>query len=195
MPKWVFHHTKGAFTREDKQKIAEGASKIYTTYGLPAFYAHVHFFELGSDDIWNGGKPSQSFTTISIYHAAANARNDEEGERFLKALDDVVRPVLKPKGIKWESNVYETPRFFWRLQGMAPPGFEDAMHKRWVAENTFTEEDEKQLLHAQGYFVSRNIAALLQQFRQLTQVGQISLGNANSLRLRDKRDRIRLRCL
>lgn len=156
MPKWVFQVTKGALTREDKQKLARGMSNIYTTYGLPAFFAHTHFIEFGPDDFWSGGEAVELSATISIYHAAANVRNKEEGEAFLKALDDVVRPVLKPKGIRWESNVYETPRDFWRLQGMDPPDFNSDMLKRWVKDNTFTDEDEEQLLRQQGYFVCQN---------------------------------------
>ncbi|CAH0055996.1 unnamed protein product [Clonostachys solani] len=152
MPRWVFNHTKGALTREDKEKLAKGMSKIYTTFGLPAFLAHVQFFELEPEEFWSGGETSDPFTTITIYHAAANIRNKDEGEHFLKALDDVVRPVLKPKGIKWESNIYETPRDNWRVQGMAPPDFGTAMNDKWVVENTFTDEDEEQILRQQGYF-------------------------------------------
>ena len=154
MPKWQFAHTKGAFTKEDKEKLAKGMARIYVAYGLPAFYAHVQFIELGADDFWSGGEiPDHPSTTISIYHAAANVRNKDEGEQFLKALDDVVRPVLKPKGIRWESNVYETPRDLWRLQGMAPPDFNTELHNKWVKDNTFTDEAEEKLLRQQGYFV------------------------------------------
>ncbi|KAH7165209.1 putative oxalocrotonate tautomerase [Dactylonectria macrodidyma] len=158
MPKWVFHHSKGSFTREDKEKLAKGMSNIYTTFGLPAFFAHVHFIELTEDEMWTGGKPSPLSATISIYHAAANIRSVGEGEEFQKALDDVVRPVLKPKNIRWESNVYETPREWWRLQGMAPPDFNTDMLKKWVKDNTFTDEDEEQLLRQQGYFRKLTIA-------------------------------------
>ncbi|KAI1759418.1 hypothetical protein GGR53DRAFT_513717 [Hypoxylon sp. FL1150] len=49
MPMWVFHHTKGSFTREDKLKLGQAMSNIYITF-LPAFYAHVHFFKLGPDE-------------------------------------------------------------------------------------------------------------------------------------------------
>lgn len=156
MPKWVFHHTKGAFTLEDKEKLAKGMSNIYTTFGLPAFFAHVQFIELAPGDFWSGGvQPDHPSSTISIYHAAANVRNPLEGETFLKALDDVLRPVLKPKGIRWESNVYETPRDLWRLQGLAVPDFNTEMHNRWIKDDTFTDEDEEQLLRQQGYFVGQ----------------------------------------
>lgn len=154
MPKWVFHHSEGAFTAFDKQQLAKGMSNIYTTFGLPAFFCHVQFIEIAQGDFWSGGvQPSHLSTTISIYHAAANIRNPQEGENFLKALDDVVRPVLKPKGIRWESNVYETPRDMWRLQGLRVPDFNTEMLDKWIKDNTFTDEDEQHLLHQQGYFV------------------------------------------
>ncbi|KAM0553985.1 hypothetical protein ACHAPJ_007060 [Fusarium lateritium] len=159
MPKWVFQHTKGAFTLEDKEELAKGMSNIYQTFGLPSFFAHVQFIELGPDDFWSGGvRPTHPSTTISIYHAAANVRNKEEGENFLKALDDVIRPVLKPKGIRWESNVYETPRDLWRLQGMAVPDFGTEMFKEWVKNDMFTDEDEKEILEKQGYSVGLSLS-------------------------------------
>ncbi len=154
MPRWVFCHSKGAFTREDKEKLAKGMANIYITFGVPGFLAHTHFFEVGDDDMWSSGEPAELNTTLSIYHAAANIRNPDEGEHFLKAVDDVVRPVLKPKGIRWESNVYEFPRINSRLQGMKPPFFGSEMSNRWLKDNDFTEEDEEQILREQGYFVS-----------------------------------------
>ncbi|KAH6871564.1 putative oxalocrotonate tautomerase [Thelonectria olida] len=155
MPRWVFNHTKGAFTREDKQKLAQGMSNIYTTYGVAPFLAHVQFFEMEPDDFWSGGEPAHPSSTITIYHAAANIRNKDEGEQFLKALDSVVRPVLKPKGITWESNIYETPRDNWRVQGMKAPDFNTEMNDRWVKNNAFSAEDEEQILRELGYFVCR----------------------------------------
>lgn len=152
MPKWVLQHTKGCLTREHKEKLAKGMSNIYMTFGLPGFFTHVQFIAFNLDDFWSGGEPAHNSVTISIYHAAANIRNAPEGERFLKALDDVVRPVLKPEGIRWESNVYETPRDYWRLQGMAPPDFNTEMLKRWIKDNDFTDEDEEQLFAPAGLF-------------------------------------------
>ncbi|RTE70648.1 hypothetical protein BHE90_014951 [Fusarium euwallaceae] len=90
MPKWVFQHTKGAFTHEDKEKLAKGMSNIYTTFGLPTFFAHVQFISFDPDEFWTGGEPAHDSVTISIYHAAANIRTGFEGESLMKALDDVV---------------------------------------------------------------------------------------------------------
>ncbi|OAG33787.1 hypothetical protein AYO21_12117 [Fonsecaea monophora] len=153
MPLWLFHHTKDAFSIEDKEKIAKGMANIYTTFGLPGFFAHCQFVELDQGSFWSGGKqPDHHSCTIGIYHAAASIRNPEEGEMFLKALDDVLRPVLRPKDIRWESNVHETPPDLWRLQGMAVPGFGTELFKKWVERDGFTAQEEEDLLRQQGYF-------------------------------------------
>lgn len=47
----------------------------------------------------------------------------------------------------------KTPRDFWKLQGMVPPDLDTDMHKKWVKENTFTDEDEEKLLRQKGYLV------------------------------------------
>lgn len=154
MPRWFFQHTHNAFSLEDKEQLAKGMANIYKTFGLPGFLAHCHFLDLGEGNFWSGGEqPDHPSCTISIFHAAANVRNYEEGENFLKALDDVLRPVLKPKNIRWESNVYETPRDFWRVQGMIVPDFGNSLLQKWIDHDTFTAEEEEQLLKQQGYFV------------------------------------------
>ncbi|KAL2818531.1 putative oxalocrotonate tautomerase [Aspergillus granulosus] len=107
----------------------------------------MHFFQLQQDDMWSGGEPAHQFTTICIFHAAANMRSEEEGEPFLKTVDDVVHPLFKPKGIVWESNIYETPRFNCRLQAMQPPFFITEMNDRWITDNDFTDEDRQESLH------------------------------------------------
>jgi hypothetical protein len=33
----------------------------------------------------------------------------------------IVEPVLAPKGVKWEYNIYEHPPDNWRVNGMVPP--------------------------------------------------------------------------
>ncbi|KAJ4245171.1 hypothetical protein FALCPG4_004095 [Fusarium falciforme] len=83
MPKWVYQHTKGCLTREDKEKLAMGVSNIYMTFGLSGFFTHVQLISFDPDDFWSGGEPANSSVTISIYHAAANIRNAPKGQRFL----------------------------------------------------------------------------------------------------------------
>ncbi|CAG9991120.1 unnamed protein product [Clonostachys byssicola] len=153
MPKWVFHHTAGTFTVEDKHRIANGMVEIYKTIGLPAFYCHAHFFELPENSIFAGGEypshPSAFLTTLSIYHIAQGFPNREASEGFLKALDSILRPILKLKKAEWELAIYEANRDYWRVNGLMAPETGSDMEKKWAAANQVT--DEEQLLHAQGY--------------------------------------------
>ncbi|PYI17503.1 hypothetical protein BO99DRAFT_404252 [Aspergillus violaceofuscus CBS 115571] len=96
MPKWVFHHTAGAFTPGEKQQIAQGMTKLYTSVGLPAFYAHAHFFELPPGSIFAGGDHPPALTTLSIYHLARTFETQEVQDMFFSTLDGILRPILKP---------------------------------------------------------------------------------------------------
>ncbi|KAI1452469.1 putative oxalocrotonate tautomerase [Annulohypoxylon moriforme] len=149
MPKWAFNHTSGAFTAEEKRQLSQGMTRIYTTFGLPAFYCHTHFFELPAEAVYTGGEIAPPSTTISIYHAAHTFKSKEESEPFLKAFDDVIRPILKPKGINWESAIYETSYDYWRIEGLIPPAMGSDQLKKWVAANKITNEEA--LLRKQGY--------------------------------------------
>ncbi|KAF0317092.1 hypothetical protein GQ607_015679 [Colletotrichum asianum] len=110
IPKWIFNCAAGTFTADDKKQIADGMTKIYTSVGLPAFYCHTHFIELAPENTYAGGQRQTNFTTVSIYHIARGFDNPEIEFFFFKALDDVLRPVLEPKGIEWESGIYEARR-------------------------------------------------------------------------------------
>lgn len=60
MAEWVFHHTTGAFTSEDKQHIAKAMTQIHTSVGLLAFYYHAHFLELPPENIYSAGETPRS---------------------------------------------------------------------------------------------------------------------------------------
>ena len=142
MPKWVFHHTIGAFTAEEKLQIACGMTKLYTSVGLPAFYAHAHFFELPPDSIYAGGGTPRALTTISVYHIARTFETQEIQDMFFKTLDDILRPILKPKGIEWEIGIYEANRDYWRVNGLIPPPTGSDLERKWFAANNVTDEEE-----------------------------------------------------
>lgn len=149
MPLWVFNHTAGAFTAQEKLQIAGGMTQIYRSIGLPAFYCHAQFFELQPDSIFAGGESPKGLTVITIYHIARRFENEEQREQFLKAFDSVVWPVLKPKGIEWESFITEAERDLWRINGLIPPETGSDMEKKWFEANAVTDEEE--LLRKQGY--------------------------------------------
>ncbi|RTE80249.1 hypothetical protein BHE90_005262 [Fusarium euwallaceae] len=142
MPKWVFHHTAGAFTAEEKQQIAKGMTKIYSSVGLPPFYSNCHFIEFQADSIYAGGETPKALTTVAIYHVARTFANDEIQDLFMQGLDDTLRPILKPKGIKWESAIYEGDIEYWRINGLIPPSQGSEMEKKWFEANQITDEED-----------------------------------------------------
>jgi hypothetical protein len=65
----------------------------------------------------------------------------------MKAFDDVMRPVCKPKNIMWESAIYEGAREYWRINGLIPPSQGSETEKQWAEANRIVGEDE--MLQAQ----------------------------------------------
>ncbi|OHF00846.1 hypothetical protein CORC01_03920 [Colletotrichum orchidophilum] len=84
-------------------------------FGLPATYCRTHFVELSPENIYTGGKTPKVLMTVSIYHIARDFDAPQVEVFFLKALDDKLRPILNPRGIKWESGIYEARRELWRV--------------------------------------------------------------------------------
>ncbi|KAF9771384.1 hypothetical protein IL306_010976 [Fusarium sp. DS 682] len=95
MPKWVFHHTAGTFSPEDKRQIAQGMTKIYSSVGLPPFYSNTHFIEPimkpkgikwemaiyeGDIEYWriNGIRPPAQGSALEKKWFDANQITDEE---------------------------------------------------------------------------------------------------------------------
>ncbi|KAI3558071.1 hypothetical protein CABS01_02629 [Colletotrichum abscissum] len=130
MPKWVFNCNTGIFTTAEKKQIAEGMTKLYTSVGLPGFYCHTHFIELNPENMYAGGETPKALTTVSIYHIARGFDTPQVEAFFFKALDDILRPILKPKGIEWESGIYEARRELWRINGLVPPETGSEMEKK-----------------------------------------------------------------
>lgn len=147
MPKWVFYHTAGSFTAEEKRQIAQGMTKIYTSVGLPAFYCHTHFIGLEPENIYAGGENPPALTTIAIHHVARSLSTNELEDMFFQGLDDVLRPILKPKNMEWECAIYEGSLEYWRVNGLIPPAMGSDLEKKWFKENRVT--DEEQLLKNQ----------------------------------------------
>ncbi|KAF5866486.1 hypothetical protein ETB97_012040 [Aspergillus alliaceus] len=124
-------------------------TKVYTGVGLPAFYRHAHFIKLHPDSIYAGGVTPPALTTLSIFHIARSFDNQEIQDMFYKGSDDILRPILKPKGVEREIGVYEARRDLWRVNGLIPPPTGSEMEKKWFAENRVTDEEE--LLRAQDH--------------------------------------------
>ncbi|KAF4414805.1 Tautomerase [Fusarium acutatum] len=137
MPLWVFGHSAGAFTAEEKKDLAEAITQLYVNFGLPAFYVNVQFIALGTDDMWYGGRPHPKFTMITIYHVARNVQdlNAEERSEFLAAVDGVLTPRMTKTGMGWEYFISESRREFWKIDGIAPPPTGSPLEKLWFDHN------------------------------------------------------------
>ncbi|KAL1638563.1 hypothetical protein SLS58_008776 [Diplodia intermedia] len=141
MPLWLFTHSTGTFSNEEKEGLAKEITRLYTKIGLPAFYVNTQFFERGPYNIFRGGKSPGKFTTITIYHVARYFQNEAERDLFLEKVDLILNPVLKPKGMDWEYFIQEAPREYWKINGIIPPPTGSELEKKWLAANRPVQED------------------------------------------------------
>lgn len=60
----------------------------------------------------------------------------------MRAFDDVLRPILKPKNVKWESAIYEGNIEYRRVNGLIPSAQGSEMEKTWFEANRTVNEEE-----------------------------------------------------
>lgn len=135
MPLWDFHSAPGLFTTEDKQYLSKALTPIYTSAGIPAFYVHVRFVENEPVNIYCGGESHDKLVLIQIWHLARTMDFPEVQNRFLKAVDKILTPLLEKKGLDWEYFVTESNRDLWKINGMFPPLPGSEMEKKWFEAN------------------------------------------------------------
>jgi phenylpyruvate tautomerase PptA (4-oxalocrotonate tautomerase family) len=137
MPRWNFEIMKGTLTRAQKDKMASQITKIYTDLGLPGFAVNVFFHENEEGGFYSGAKTPAPAAFFAITHAARPFKDEEERLQFHASVDEIVRPVFEPKGIKWEYNVYIHPGDNWRISGIVPPIIAGRMDvwEKWVQED------------------------------------------------------------
>lgn len=135
MPLWDIVTSANALTKEDKQTIVDGITKIYTKVGLPAFYVVIRFSERSTGDLFVGGKYHPSHVVLQVYHLARNFASDEQKTGFLERVDKVLNPVMKGRGLDWEYTISESPRELWKSNGLVPPMPGTEMEKEWVRQN------------------------------------------------------------
>ncbi|KAF9738779.1 hypothetical protein PMIN03_010130 [Paraphaeosphaeria minitans] len=151
MPLWMIYHPPSTFTSEDeKAALAKDITAVYTAVPLPAFYVNVLFVPLPATSIYIGGtaRPSPHtsanepgsdssvpFIRVTIQHIARTLPNDEVRDRFLKTVDEALKPHVADKGYDWEYSIEETRRDLWKVQGMVPPMPGSDAELEWVREN------------------------------------------------------------
>ncbi|KAF7596876.1 hypothetical protein BBP40_011921 [Aspergillus hancockii] len=135
MPRWTFELAPNTLKAEVKGLLARKITNLYTDYGIPAFWVNVFFHENGEGNFYSGGESPPKAVFFHIDHAASKIESEEVRKEFISKVNDIVRPILEPQGIKWEYNIYEHPRDNWRINGMIPPVDHPGVLKEWREKN------------------------------------------------------------
>lgn len=135
MPLWKVYHPAGAFTAEDKKKLAHEITQVYAGIPIPKFYVVFVFEEMAAGSCFVGGEPHDRFIRFKIDQIARTLPGPVIREWWVRTLDRVIAPFVKDRGYDWEISIDETPCDLWSLQGEPAPPFESAAEKRWVKEN------------------------------------------------------------
>ncbi|KAH7079384.1 putative oxalocrotonate tautomerase [Paraphoma chrysanthemicola] len=143
MPDWRIYHSPGTFTEPDeREKLSQDLTTIYTDIGLPAFYVVVQFIEMPAATMFRSGLPCSTkgkkpFIRITFSHIARHFPPGESLQRthFMNNVDKTLKPYIADKGYDWEVNGEELEREFVRINGLRIPPNNSEDEKRWFREN------------------------------------------------------------
>ncbi|KAJ5111365.1 hypothetical protein N7532_001900 [Penicillium argentinense] len=133
MPRWTFEVTPDTLSKDEKDRLAEAITNNYVKLGIPAFLVNVFFHENRIGTFYSGGKTPPNTVFFVLDHAA---------RAFASDVNSIVEPILGPKGVKWEYNIYEHPADNWRVNGMIPPVKQEKLWKQWMDRNEAVEYGE-----------------------------------------------------
>jgi phenylpyruvate tautomerase PptA (4-oxalocrotonate tautomerase family) len=132
MPRWTFETTPDTLSKAEKDTLAKGITDNYVKLGIPAFLVNVFFHENRIGTFYSGGKTPPNTVFFVIDHAARSFPSEEIRLSFIDSVNAIVEPVLGPKGVKWEYNIYQHPADNWRVNGMIPPVDQEGIWKQWI---------------------------------------------------------------
>jgi len=135
MPLWQIQHHPSAFSADQKKALSDAIANIYhDLIGLPKFYAVVIFSP--NEDIFVGGEPDPKFVRITMSHIARESEIKEGPARWFQThVDAVLKPYIQDRGMRWEYSYDNSPRMFWKINGMVPPDEDSEMERKWRKEN------------------------------------------------------------
>jgi hypothetical protein len=142
MPLWNIYYTADIFeSTVTRTKLAEDITNLYTGGGMPAFYVVVQFIPLPAENVFVAGKARTNFVRLVIQHMAVHKHEgvDNFPARFSTKINDALRPYIADKGYDWEITVSDTPRDFWRFNGIEPPPYGSEAMKVWAKEDKASE--------------------------------------------------------
>ncbi|KAF9025888.1 hypothetical protein BDZ89DRAFT_1114061 [Hymenopellis radicata] len=117
MPLHRFYVPPNLYSAEDKAKLAEAITDIYTkriTAPIPAFYVVVLFIDVKQEDYFVGGKPTKDFVRVVVHHLARQFPNDERKLVFMDMYEAALKPFTKDRGLNWEVEVSDGDPKLWR---------------------------------------------------------------------------------
>ncbi|KAL3442276.1 putative oxalocrotonate tautomerase [Aspergillus insuetus] len=132
MPRWTFEVTPDTLSRAEKDRLAQAITDNYVKLGIPAFLVNVFFHENRTGTFYSGGKTPPNTVFFVLDHAARSFPSEEVRLAFIDSVNRIVEPVLAPKGVKWEYNIYEHPPDNWRVNGMVPPVQDKEFWDQWM---------------------------------------------------------------
>lgn len=136
MPRWMLEVPHGLLSREEKDNLASQVTKLYTDMGMPKFLINVIINEHPSSGYYAGAETPAKSVFYTVNHAGKPFDEEEEkGDEFHRRIDNFIRPLLEPKGVKWEYNIYQQPNKHWRVDGLIPPINEPELWKQWVEQD------------------------------------------------------------
>lgn len=144
MPLWNIYHTAGIFeSQEIRNDLAKDITKLYTGGGLPDFYVVVQFIPLPAQNVFVAGqaRDKKPFVRLVVQHMAVHRHEGTEGfvARFGEAINKTLHPFITDKGYDWEITISDTPRDFWKFNGIAPPPWRSEAEKQWAEEGVPSE--------------------------------------------------------
>ncbi|KAJ5380355.1 uncharacterized protein N7496_002783 [Penicillium cataractarum] len=135
MPRWTFEVTPDTLSSDEKDRLAEAITNNYVGLGIPAFLVNVFFHENRIGTFYSGGKTPPNTVFFVLDHAARAFPSEEVRLAFIDSVNKIVEPILGPKGVKWEYNIYEHPADNWRVNGMIPPVQQKELWQHWMDRN------------------------------------------------------------
>ena len=87
MPLWKVYHPVGAFTAEDKKKLAKRVTEVYASIPIPKFYVVFIFEEVAKDSCFVGGEPHNKFVRFKIDQIARTLPGPVIREWWTRTLD------------------------------------------------------------------------------------------------------------
>lgn len=135
MPRWTFELTPDTLSADEKDILAQRITELYIEHRIPAFLVNAFFHENRIGCFYSGGKSPPNAVFFVIDHAARPFPSEEVRLGFIARINAIVGPILAPKGVKWEYNIYEHPRDNWRVCGMVPPADQTDIMQQWIDRN------------------------------------------------------------